>query len=99
MTETQLELPLETPLDPDGVDPNRKNSLIGIMKSNYLGSHSSWQIFRSWKKDKTAQFWLGIRTHYYETDYDYIEPVTREEAVWLIGTQGVREFLDCLKKS
>jgi hypothetical protein len=99
MTEpVQLELPLVTPPDPDGVDPNRKNILTAVIKNNYLGSHSSWQIFRSWNKDKTAQFWLGIRTHYYETDYDYIEPVSREEAVWLIKTQDVREFLDCLKK-
>lgn len=96
MTETQLELKLETPLDEDGVDPNRKNILITVIKNNHLGSHSSWQIFLG---NKTQKLWLGIRTHYYETDYDYIEPVTREEAVWLIKTQGVREFLDCLAKS
>jgi uncharacterized protein involved in type VI secretion and phage assembly len=95
MSDIQLSLPLVTPLDEDGVDPNRKNILKSIVDQRHVGSNSSWRIFYL-QNNKTL--WLGIRTHYIETDYDYVERVTRDEAIWLVKNNFASEFLDSLKE-
>lgn len=91
---TQLDLQLFTPHDEDGVDPNRKYILKKIIKDTNLGTYSTWQIFKS-----HSGLWLGIRTFYYDTDYDCLEKVTHDEAVWLVkhSDLDVREFMDSLK--
>lgn len=100
MSEEQFELPLYIPADADGVDPNRKIYLINFIQQRPLSSHQSWQIFKSWRSlaiTAPAVLWLGIRTFYYDTNYDFLERVTREEALWLIKNTPVSEFMDSLK--
>lgn len=64
---------------------DRNQYLLAFMKKQYLGSNSSWQIFLL--KD---QLWLGIRTSFIDTDYDYLEKISKDDAQFLLNDQ--KEF-------
>ena len=97
--EIQLELPLAPILDPDGLDPNRKNILTKIIAERYLGSGQSWKIYntRNFKKNET-NYWLGIRTFVYDVDHEYIEKINYSEAIWLTKNFNVTAFMTDLGK-
>lgn len=97
MEEEQFTLPLITPLDPDGVDPNRKKFLLDFMKNTWLGSSSTWQIFSNFDRNKNRIHFLGIRTFLYDTDYDYLQQISYEEGMWLHKEIRISDFMGGLK--
>lgn len=56
--------------------------LAAIIANTHLGTYSSWRVFYL---PNSNTLWLGIRTHYYETDYDYIKKISLEDAKWLLS--------------
>lgn len=76
--------------------------LAAVLHNTHIGTYSSWRIFYL---ANSNTLWLGIRTHYYETDYEYIKKVSLEDAKWLVskthkgvfGEIRVTDFMDSIE--
>lgn len=89
---------------------DRKQYLAHMIETTWLGSGQGWRVFCRKRLSNGSLFLsLGIRTHGpVETDYEYLERVTLEEAEWLtnrwfttsVDEKPVRvlEHLEALKR-
>lgn len=91
MTQSKITEAKQLSLDLD----DEFEQVIGLMrKHNPLGSHSTWQIFYY-----QGKLFIGIRTHFYETDYNYLMQISLKTAEDLYRDPNIRvgNFLNAIE--